>query len=202
MGLCCRLAGASPAWAGAMWAAGPGCLDTAGPWLQPSPASGTSCCQQHISGSRLLQRGGTTGPAWQPPPQLAPVRASEDEGRSWQGAGAAGLGPEGIPGEAAAHTHCHMSHLRSCRWASSLPRPCLRTPPGSHPVQLPAAFPGRQPAPGAGPPLHKHDLAARLVLVVLALPRIYHPARRKQGVKALSFRSRSSRRHRAAPHPP
>lgn len=42
-------------------------------------------------------------------------------------------------------------------------------------------------SPGARPPLHKHHLAARLVLVVLALARIYHPARRERGVKTRSF---------------
>ena len=100
------------------------------------------------------------------------------------------------------------AHIATCpisRPATGHP-PCLvpacARRPGSHPIQLPAAFPGRQSAPQAGPPLHKHHLAACLVLVVLALPRIYHPAGRKQGVKALSFTARSSRSHPAAPHPP
>lgn len=73
---------------------------------------------------------------------------------------------------------------------------------GSHPIQLPAAFPGRQPTPGAGPLLHKHHLTACLVLIVLALPRIYHPARRKKGIKALCSTSCSSKHHPAAPLPP
>lgn len=72
----------------------------------------------------------------------------------------------------------------------------------SHPIQLPAAFSGRHPAPWAGSRLHKHHLTARLVLIVLALPCVYHPARRTKGVKALSFTSCSSKRHLTALLPP
>ena len=153
-GLCLQLAGPSPARAGAMWAADQGCLDTAGPWLEPSPASDTSCCQQRVSGSQLLRRGDTAGPAQRPPPQPAGahgpaaspgqpalVYSSGDDGRSWQGAGAAGLGTEGIPGDAAVRTHRHVPHLTSCHWASSLSGPCLCTPPRLSPHPAPRCLP-------------------------------------------------------------
>lgn len=83
--------------------------------------------------------------------------------------------------------------------------PSLPIPPlplhGSHPIQLPATFSGWLPGPGAGPSLHEHHLTACLVLIVLALPCIDHPARRKQGIK-VSSTSCSSRAHLAAFHPP
>lgn len=166
-----------------------GCLDTADPWLEPSPASDTSA-------SSSLRRGGTRAPAQQP--RLQPPRAlghwcprasqpwgsgmGVEDGRGRQ---REGPGTEGIP---SVHTLPRVPSHALLMGIISVMSPFVNHH-GSHPIQLPAAFSGGQPAPRAGPLLHKHHLTARLVLVVLALPCIYHPARRKNGVKALSFTS-------------
>lgn len=137
-------------------------------------------------------------PPWASQPQCSPVGTMAGGGREQ---GQRAWEPRESPGErrCACISTCPISRPAPGHPPCRVPS-CARRP-GSHPVQLPAAFPGRRPAPQAGPPLHKHHLAARLVLIVLTLSRIYHPAVRKQGVEALSFTPRSSRGHPAVPRP-
>lgn len=189
-------------------------------WTRPVPGSSPALCQTpHAASSASPAAGSSKGEARQgqhgshlrsplrhtgqlPPqasqPQHRPVRTMAGAGRE-QGQ------PVWDPRESLGRRWC--AHIATCPIscpATGHPPchvPACTRHPGSHPIQLPAAFPGWQPAPWAGPPLHKHHLAARLVLVVLALPRIYHPARGKQGIKALSFTPCSSRGQPAAPHP-
>lgn len=119
----------------------------AGPWLEPSAVSGTSCCQQHVSGSRRLQRGGTTRPVQQPPvqPSGACGPAASLASQPWCGpAGTmatASPGTKGIPGEAVVGTHHHVPHLMSCHQASSPLCPQLSPHPAPRCLPWTAAGP-------------------------------------------------------------
>jgi len=166
-----------------MWAADPGCWDAPAPgWspaLRQTPRAASSASPAAGSSEGKARQG-----------QRGSHRRCHRDTRA--------CSPPRLAGTTAGAGREHRQparHLRGSpgRW---------RGRPSSHPIQLP----GWRPAPRAGPPLHKHHLAARLVLVLLALPRIYHPARSKQGIKALPFTARCGRAHpqhsTASPRPP
>lgn len=71
--------------AGAVWAADQGCLDTAEPWLEPSPASDTPCPRRHQHSSHLCRPPGHVGRVCPGQPWCSPTGTEDGGSQQKQG---------------------------------------------------------------------------------------------------------------------